>query len=65
MTISEFKKLLEKHDWYYFMSDSPTVFDRGFRQLSVILEQCEKNPVFDKLYKEKKESIFNNKNKNS
>lgn len=50
MTKKAFEKLLEKHDWYYQMSDDPKVFDRGYEEERVIKSICEKDEKLNKIY---------------
>lgn len=58
MTREEFIKLLDDHDWFFNMSDSPYVWMRSDNERKVIEEACKDNPEFEELYKKRGDEIF-------
>jgi NAD-dependent DNA ligase len=76
MTLAEYIEQLEAHDWYYHMSDDPSVYDRGYNNqlalrmiavnhedpayLKAFNEEQAKNP-FSKQLTQKQESNENSK----
>ena len=57
MSLSEFYDLLEKHDWFYAMSDDPKVVNRGAaqeRKLMAIASQSEEHTLLRQAYHEYK-----------
>jgi len=54
MTIQEFYKLLNSHDWQYHFSDDHRQWQRGREQRAQILQDLENNkdnPEFEVLFK--------------
>lgn len=58
MTIKEYKKLLESHNWYYSQSDVSKTFEKGLQNERKLKALFKENPKFETLYKEKFNSIF-------
>jgi tyrosine-protein phosphatase YwqE len=50
MTVKEFYKLLEKHDWFYFMSDDHSVYKKGAKEAEELFALAKNNDYFRKLY---------------
>jgi hypothetical protein len=54
MTIEEYKKLLDKHDWYYYNSDSLKVFEKGESAEKNLLKLAKDNKEFTQAFFEAK-----------
>jgi len=52
MTIEEFYKLLQSHDWYYYFSDDPSVYDKGKASHTAIVSAVKTYPTLKLLYKD-------------
>lgn len=52
MTIKEFYKLLEQHDWWYDFSDDKSVFMKGYMSEKKIIKAFTEQEEFKPLYKE-------------
>jgi len=50
ITLTQYEEMLQKHDWYYMMSESPSVYENGSRNLEEILRISKINLVFKELY---------------
>jgi hypothetical protein len=59
ITEEEFRRILKKHDWFYNMSDDPSVWMRGNKERTEIENLTKDNPNFAKIYKEEGDRIFN------
>lgn len=49
MTIQEFYTELEKHDWFYMMSDDPMTEKRGSKNWDRLNDLCQNKPEWFKL----------------
>lgn len=49
-----FEDMLKKHDWYYKMSDSMKVYDKGEAQEIAIKRACKGNDELTKMYEDYK-----------
>lgn len=54
MDREDFKKMLKAHDWYYKMSDSMKVYDKGEAQEIAIKRACKGNDELTKMYEDYK-----------
>lgn len=54
MTLEEYKKELNKHDWYYHNSDSMKVFDQGEKNEIRLLKLAKDNAEFTQAFNEVK-----------
>lgn len=59
MTLKEYKEKLNKHDWYYAMSDDPRIYDTGLAEENELKRLAENKPSFMKAFKNKEDSLFN------
>lgn len=48
--IKEFFELCRTHDWFYSFSDDGRIYRKGLSELSTIIAQAKKDPMFDKIY---------------
>lgn len=53
MTIEEYKKLLNDHDWGYIMSEDFSVYTRGNREHNELLRLSNDSPEFRRLFRER------------
>ena len=57
LTLEKYEQMLKNHDWYYMMSDSGYVYEKGYiaeRQLKAVAKQSvEHQALYDKYYKQK------------
>lgn len=58
MTLREYKKRLDKHDWYYPMSDDPRWYDAGLTEENELRKLAQTKPSFAKAFEDKRDSIF-------
>ncbi len=59
MTLAEFWDLLNRHDWFYPMSDDSRVYRKGENSLRVIKVAAERGgPRFKKLFDDYQEHVF-------
>ena len=58
MTLREYKKRLDKHDWYYVMSDDPRWYDAGLAEEKELIKLAQSKPSFTKAFQDKRDSIF-------
>lgn len=54
MTLEEYKKELEKHDWYYYNSESMSVFTKGEDNEKQLLKLAKDNKEFTQAFYEVK-----------
>ena len=54
MNREDYIKLLECHDWYYFMSDDFRVWERGQKNLDKLLQIGSQDPELRELFNEYK-----------
>lgn len=59
MTKDEFKEILEKHDWFYSMSDDHRVWKAGVAAEGRIKEIRESDPTLNQLYLDFVNTRFN------
>lgn len=50
MSIEEYYKKLEQHDWFYNYSDDHRVWLRGVEQRKELQALCQENDVLTKMY---------------
>lgn len=60
MSKEDYQKLLDQHDWYWQMSDSPHVRDRGYKE-EEYLKSFHNNEELKKLYFNQLKIKFNGK----
>jgi len=60
MTAEEYKKRLDKHDWYYAMSDDPRWFDEGSKEEEELKLLASRNPEFKTEYDNMITKLFRN-----
>lgn len=65
MTLREYKRRLNKHDWHYAMSDDSRWYDAGLAEENELKRLAETKPTFAKAFKEKKDSLFKKVSKKS
>jgi hypothetical protein len=61
MNLKEYKIALNKHDWYYGMSDDPRVFNAGYAEEVRLEKLAESRKTYKKAFEAKKEKIFPSK----
>ena len=52
MTATEFRKLLDTHDWYYMQSDAPAAFRKGLFEAKAISRILGEQPELQAIYDE-------------
>lgn len=57
----EYQKRMDNHDWYWFMSDSPTIRDKGYEEENKLIQMIRQHPFLGVLYNKKHNSIMNPK----
>jgi hypothetical protein len=57
ITLADFQKILEDHDWYYEMSHDRRVFERGYDSEKRILQLVKGNVFFEDMYNNKKQEL--------
>ena len=62
MTIEEFYKLLQSHDWYYYFSDDPSVYDKGKASHTAIVSAVKTYPTLKLLYQDYQIYAFRGRN---
>lgn len=58
MNFEDYKKRLNKHDWYYSMSDDPRVYESGLAEESKLKMLAARNKSFQKAYDTKRNALF-------
>lgn len=58
MTEEEFRKILEKYDWFYSMSSDPRVWKAGLEETIRIQNICSENEELKKIYEEERLKFF-------
>lgn len=58
LTLREYKKLLENHDWYYGMADDHRVYQAGQDAELKLKELAKLDKAFEKAYKDKRKQLF-------
>lgn len=53
MNVEDYKKLLDSHDWYFFMSDDQSVVDKWSRNQTYLEEIAKGNRELEDLYDER------------
>lgn len=61
MTQKEYQKLLDAHDWYWQMSDSSVVADRGLNNETRLRNIAKQKPSLKEMFDKKFDSIFKQK----
>jgi len=51
MNITDYKRLLLKHDWHYGMSDDPRSYERGLEEERVLKKLAEGKKTYQNAYK--------------
>lgn len=57
VTKEKFETMLRTHDWYYKMSDSMKVYDKGEAQELDIKKACKNNVELTKMYEDYKSKM--------
>lgn len=57
ITKEEYQDMLEKHDWYYEMSDDSRVYQSGTKNRLNLLQLANSNKEFEQMYKDKLKTI--------
>lgn len=52
MTVEEFTKLLDAHDWYYMYSDDHSAYNKGRSESIAIMNIMRGNKELGKIYEE-------------
>lgn len=65
MTQKRYKKLLSEHDWYWVMSDSPLIREKGHEAEAKLKAMWKENPKLEALYTKHQNSVFNPKQKSN
>jgi len=60
MTLKEFKQRLNKHDWYYSMSEDSRWYESGLAEQKELERLAETKPSFKKVFDAKKNELFPN-----
>jgi hypothetical protein len=60
MTLKEYYRRLEQHDWFFIMTDDPNVRMRGLENLNELVKIAitKKSPKYTKLFKNYKDHMF-------
>lgn len=64
MNLKEYKEKLNKHDWFYVMTEDPKVYDSGLAEENEIKKLAESKKSFMKAYETKKLEVYGNKTTN-
>lgn len=59
-TLEEYKNALNKHDWFYFMSDDPRVYESGSFNHNKLVRLAGLNKEYEKQYNKIKELKYKN-----
>lgn len=60
LTEEEYKKMLDQHDWLYFMSDDPRVYENGRFVHNKLLKLAGTNSNFSDLFFHVKDKKYKN-----
>jgi len=58
MKLKEYKERLNKHDWYYMMSEDPRWYDSGHAEENELRQLAETKPSFKKAFDAKYKELF-------
>lgn len=58
MTLEEYKKRLQNHDWLYAYSDDPNVYERGRYEQETLEYLAKENPEFKQAFNKEKRDFF-------
>lgn len=58
MTLKEYKQKLDKHDWFYMMSDDPRWYDSGLAAETELEKLAEKDKELREAFDAKKNELF-------
>ena len=63
ITLKKYKDMLDKHDWFWFNSDSTQVRDLWYTAEQKLEKLAATYKTYQNAFDRKKESIFNNNSK--
>jgi hypothetical protein len=49
-SLTDYERRLKDHDWYYMMSDDPSVYERGLTNHRRLLAEANTSPEHQALY---------------
>lgn len=58
MTLESYKERLERHDWYYMMSDDPRVYDSGKQEEDNLKKLAEGRKTYKEAYEKMERKMF-------
>ncbi len=59
-TIAEFYEMLRHADWYYQMSDDPSVYRRGCRDMSILEGRAQASLIHKKMFEDYRRWVWMN-----